>query len=87
MDMGVQATHISNQTLIYALRPEARNRINTIYMVTYFIGGSIGTFLSAQAWKYFHWSGVCITCIFLSLIAILFHLANQKAIHKIRQGV
>lgn len=87
MDMGVQATHISNQTLIYALRPEARNRINTIYMVTYFIGGSMGTFLSAQAWKYFHWGGVCITCIFLSLIAMVFHLANQKTIHKIRQGV
>jgi predicted MFS family arabinose efflux permease len=87
MDMGVQATHLSNQTLIFALRPEARNRINTIYMVTYFIGGTIGTFLSAQAWKYFHWSGVCITCIFLSLIAIAFHLANQKNIHRIRQGV
>ncbi|MBS1504107.1 MAG: MFS transporter, partial [Bacteroidetes bacterium] len=40
MDMGVQATHISNQSLIYALKPEARNRINTVYMVTYFIGGS-----------------------------------------------
>ncbi|HTK18605.1 MAG TPA: MFS transporter, partial [Mucilaginibacter sp.] len=49
MDMGVQATHISNQSLIFALRPEARNRINTIYMVTYFIGGGFGTYLAAQA--------------------------------------
>jgi len=87
MDMGVQATHISNQTLIYALKPQARNRINTIYMVTYFIGGSIGTFLAAQAWKYWRWEGVCVVCILLSVIATIFHFANQKTIHQIRQGV
>jgi predicted MFS family arabinose efflux permease len=49
MDMGVQATHISNQATIFSLRPEARNRLNTVYMVTYFLGGAIGTFLSSQA--------------------------------------
>ena len=87
MDMGVQATHISNQTLVYALKPEARNRLNTIYMVTYFIGGSLGTFLAAQAWKYYQWGGVCALCVLLSLIALIFHFANQKTIHKIRQGV
>jgi predicted MFS family arabinose efflux permease len=87
MDMGVQATHISNQTLIYALKPQARNRINTIYMVTYFVGGSIGTFIAAQAWKYEQWKGVCAVCIGLAVIAMIFHLANQKTIQKIRQGV
>jgi hypothetical protein len=40
MDVGVQATHISNQAIIFALHPAARNRINTVYMVSYFIGGS-----------------------------------------------
>jgi predicted MFS family arabinose efflux permease len=87
MDMGVQATHISNQTLIFALKPEARNRINTIYMVTYFIGGSIGTLLASEAWKYYKWSGVCAVGIALSAVAVIFHLWNQKTIHKIRQGV
>jgi hypothetical protein len=44
MDVGVQATHISNQSIIFALHPAARNRINTVYMVSYFIGGSYGYF-------------------------------------------
>jgi predicted MFS family arabinose efflux permease len=46
MDMGVQATHISNQAIIFSLDPAARNRINTVYMVTYFVGGATGTYLA-----------------------------------------
>ena len=87
LDMGVQATHISNQSLIYSLKAEARNRINTVYMVTYFIGGSLGTYITSLAWSYYKWTGVCITGILLSTIAILFHLANQKTIHRVRHGV
>lgn len=84
LDMGVQATHISNQAIIYALEPGARNRINTIYMVTYFIGGGIGTFLASQAWSYNKWNGVCLIGIALSLIATIVHLFNHKSVQKNR---
>jgi len=87
LDMGVQATHISNQSLIYSLKPEARNRINTIYMVTYFIGGGIGTYLASQAWGHFKWAGVCWVGIGLSAIATVVHLFNHKTVQKIRRGV
>ena len=39
-DAGVQGTHISNQTIVYALRPEARSRLNSAYMTAYFLGGA-----------------------------------------------
>jgi predicted MFS family arabinose efflux permease len=87
LDMGVQATHISNQSLIYALQPSARNRINTVYMVTYFIGGGIGTYLASIAWESYKWTGVCIVGIALSLIAVLVHLLSHKIVQKIRRGV
>lgn len=77
MDMGVQATHISNQSIIFALKPEARNRINTIYMVTYFIGGSVGTFFATQLWKSYQWNGVCITGITISIITLIIHFLNH----------
>ncbi|MGZ3873649.1 MAG: MFS transporter [Mucilaginibacter sp.] len=85
LDMGVQATHISNQSIIFALKPEARNRINTIYMVSYFIGGSVGTFFATQLWKSYQWNGVCITGISLSVITLAIHFINhpkpvQKAV-------
>jgi predicted MFS family arabinose efflux permease len=36
LDLGVQGGHVANQTRIYALVPEARSRLNTVYMVTFF---------------------------------------------------
>jgi predicted MFS family arabinose efflux permease len=74
MDMGVQATHISNQAIIFSLRPEARNRVNTIYMVTYFIGGALGTLLASQAWSLYRWNGVVAMGLILSTGALVIHL-------------
>jgi predicted MFS family arabinose efflux permease len=59
LDLGVQAGHVANQTRIYALVPEARSRLNTVYMVTYFLGGALGSALAAYGWSRWGWSGVC----------------------------
>jgi predicted MFS family arabinose efflux permease len=59
LDLGVQAGHVANQTRIYALIPEARSRLNTVYMVTYFIGGALGSALGAWGWSHWGWNGVC----------------------------
>ena len=40
LDLGAQSAHVSNQSRIYAIRPEARSRMNTAYMVAYFVGGA-----------------------------------------------
>jgi predicted MFS family arabinose efflux permease len=74
MDMGVQATHISNQAVIFALRPEARNRLNTVYMVTYFIGGAAGTFVASQEWNIYKWNGVVVMGISLSVLSLIIHV-------------
>jgi predicted MFS family arabinose efflux permease len=59
LDLGVQAGHVANQTRIYALVPEARSRLNTVYMVTFFLGGSLGSALGAYGWTHWRWNGVC----------------------------
>lgn len=38
MDLGVQSGRVSNQTRIYGIDPNARSRLNTVYMVCYFVG-------------------------------------------------
>ena len=58
IDLGQQALHITNQNIILVKNPEARNRINTVYMVSFFLGGAGGTFLGALAWEHFQWFGV-----------------------------
>jgi MFS family permease len=57
-DAGVQGTHISNQTIVYALRPEARSRLNSAYMTAYFLGGAVGSGLSAFVYASHGWTGV-----------------------------
>jgi predicted MFS family arabinose efflux permease len=74
LDLGVQAGHVSNQTRIYGLLPEARSRLNTVYMVTYFLGGSTGSALGAYGWKIARWNGVCASGLILSALALAVHL-------------
>ena len=59
LDAGMQVVNISNQTRIYRLPAEEHNRLNTVYMVTYFAGGSIGSALGVWAWGRWQWLGVC----------------------------
>ena len=61
LDVGVQAAHIANQTNVFSLVPEARSRLNTVYMTGYFTGGSLGSVAGGLAWMHFGWAGVCLT--------------------------
>src|SRR5262249_19088241 len=45
LDAGVQAGHVTNQSRIHGLLPEARNRLTTVYMVAFFLGGAVGSAL------------------------------------------
>ncbi|HEY4252038.1 MAG TPA: MFS transporter [Roseomonas sp.] len=69
LDLGVQAAQISNQTRIFALQPEARGRINTIYMVMVFVGGALGSAAGTIAWAIGGWHAV-------SLCGLLFCAAS-----------
>lgn len=57
IDIGMQCIQLSNQSATMRLCPEATSRMNTIYMVTYFIGGSFGTFLAGTLWSSWGWMG------------------------------
>lgn len=59
LDAGQQGMQISNQTRIFALSASARSRINSVYMIVFFLGGALGSALSAVAWSRWQWSGVC----------------------------
>lgn len=60
LDLGAQGTHITNQSEIYRLRPDARSRLTTAYMTAYFVGGAVGSAVSAVAFGHFGWLEVCV---------------------------
>lgn len=78
IDLGLQALHITNQNIIFSKNPEARNRVNTIYMVGFFIGGALGTTLGAIAWQDYGWIGVSYLGGALSIAILLVHLMFKK---------
>ncbi len=60
LDMGTQGMQITNQAVIYALRPDARSRINSAYMVCYFVGGAVGSLAAGTLYASHGWAGVCL---------------------------
>lgn len=59
LDVGAQALHITNQSEIYRLQPDARSRINAFYMMSCFIGAAAGSASAAFVYGAAGWNGVC----------------------------
>jgi predicted MFS family arabinose efflux permease len=59
LDLAVQGLHITNQSEIYQLSPDARSRLTSAYMTLYFVGGALGSALSTMAYTDYGWIGAC----------------------------
>jgi len=80
IDMGLQCTHIPNLSRNYSLLPDARTRLNTIYMTFFFIGGTLGSSIGSIAWNIGGWTSVCIVGIImvaLGSIPVYFRVSNK----------
>lgn len=78
IDIGMQCIQLSNQTSVFYLCPQASNRINTIFMTTYFIGGSLGTFLAGTFWHWYGWHGVILIGAILTGTSLLITIFYKK---------
>ncbi|MFH6959295.1 MFS transporter [Flavobacterium aquidurense] len=78
LDIGVQATQITNFTRIYALDEEAHSRLNTIYMTAYFIGAGIGTFFGLISWTLGGWHFALLQMLLWSGIAAIIVWLSSK---------
>ena len=78
VDIGLQCLQLSNQSGCIQEMPEASNRANTIFMTTYFIGGSFGTYCAGLAWTHEGWMGVCAVGAVLAAISLSITICNKK---------
>ena len=78
MDVGVQTVQVSEQGIVLALLPEARSRLNTLYMVARFIGGAVGSCAGAYAWSYGRWPAVCAVTLGLNVAAFAIHALARR---------
>lgn len=78
IDVGLQSAHVSNQSRVFSLIPEARSRLNTAYMFAYFLGGAAGSWAASFAWGLSQWSGVCASgLIFIAISALCYFITKR----------
>lgn len=78
LDLAVQAVHVTNQTLIYALHPEAGSRLIGGYMVFYSIGSASGAVASTTLYAVAGWTAVCALGAGISLLALFLWAVTRR---------
>ncbi|WP_198577274.1 MFS transporter [Caulobacter hibisci] len=78
LDFAIQGALISNQHLVYALRPEARARLNTLFMGGMFLGGAAGSAAAAAAWHAGGWTGVALLGAGLAAVATVLQTRSLR---------
>lgn len=69
LDFAMQSALVSNQHIAFALRPEARARLNTVLMGAMFLGGAFGSASGTLAWQFGGWPGVVVLGLAFGLVA------------------
>ncbi|MFE4710699.1 MULTISPECIES: MFS transporter [unclassified Paenibacillus] len=78
LDLAVQAVHVTNQSLIFNVRPEARSRLTAAYMIFYSIGSASGSLASTYAYAHGGWNAVCLLGATVSAAALLFWALTRR---------
>ncbi|WP_462378799.1 MFS transporter [Pseudomonas sp. Marseille-QA0892] len=78
LDLGGQALHVTNQSLILRIRSEASSRLVGLYMLFYAVGSGLGAISTTVTYAHAGWEGVCILGAAVSLLALLLWCATQK---------
>jgi len=73
LDIAVQCGQIANQARVFAVRPDARSRLNTAYMTCVFLGGSAGSWIGVKIYGQCGWPGVCALIAITTTVALVRH--------------
>ena len=79
IDFGLQAVHVTNQGMIYRVRPEAQSRLTAAYMVFFSIGSAVGSSSSTMVYALAGWNGVCLLGAGISALALAFWALTLRA--------
>jgi len=89
-DLGLQAVHVTSQSLIYSVRPEAQSRLAAGYMLFYSIGSAAGSIGATAMYAWAGWTGVCLLGAAINGVALVhwvWSLGSRKAVWRLSQTV
>lgn len=79
LDLAMQCGMVANVARVYALRPDARSRLNTAYMTCSYLGGTAGSWLGVRAHTAYGWPAVCALIALLAAAALLRHVSGTRS--------
>ncbi|NBF04190.1 MFS transporter [Pseudomonas sp. Fl5BN2] len=71
-DLGLQAVHVTSQSLIYGTRPEAQSRLAAGYMLFYSLGSASGSIAATALYAWAGWTGVCLLGAGINTVALVY---------------
>ncbi|EHP40213.1 major facilitator transporter [Cupriavidus basilensis OR16] len=78
LDLAGQAIHVTNQSMVFRVRPEAHSRLVGCYMLFYALGSGAGSIASTYVYARAGWSGVCMLGAAISAAALVFWGATLR---------
>ncbi|WP_130803332.1 MFS transporter [Acinetobacter ihumii] len=87
INWGLALIHTSNQNIIFKLRPDAKSRLNAIYMTLYFTGAASGSAIGIFAWRHGGWIMTCSAGIGLTIFAACFALIDRIHFHQKKRPI
>ncbi|GAA3618955.1 MFS transporter [Secundilactobacillus similis DSM 23365 = JCM 2765] len=73
LDLGTQFSQVSNQAIVQSLNRQQSSRNNSVFMFSYFLGGSLGTMFATWAWSVAQWAGVCWVAVGFLVLSLIGH--------------
>jgi predicted MFS family arabinose efflux permease len=87
LDLAIQAIHVTSQSMLFAVRPEARNRLVGAYMAFYSIGSAGGAIAATSIYALAGWLGVCALGAVIGTVALLFWATTRHLVdHRLSQA-
>jgi predicted MFS family arabinose efflux permease len=78
LDFAVQAVHVTNQSLIFAARPDAQSRMIGAYMCFYSAGSALGAVAATQVYALWGWVAVSVLGGLISATAVALWLLTAR---------
>lgn len=79
LDLGAQAIHVTNQSMIFSTSTGSHSRVVGCYMLFYAVGSGLGALASTTLYTLYGWTGICALGASVSLAALVFWRLTLKA--------
>jgi len=79
LDLGGQAIHVTNQSMIFRAHPNGHSRVVGAYMLFYSAGSGLGALATTAVYAAGGWAGVCLLGAGVSVLALVFWAATLRS--------